>query len=762
MPKVRMLRYTKPYMAMILLSIGLLFVQATYCDLALPDYLSDIVNVGIQQNGVPNAAPVAMNATEMNHTLTFMTAENQSIVLGNYTLVKNDKSDPGYAGNITLYPALVNTSIYVLNPLNSTDTDFLSNVMAGPILVASFIEAADANQSLMLSLLGNFSVEAGVPIKQIEMILTLNHWDLFGLLQSELTLDQRVQLTGSITGRLNALGPSLVVQAAATPIRNMYQQLGMDVNQLQINYMMQIGLIMMLLTLASVACSIIVGYLASKTATGMCRDMRRDTFARVEKFSSTEFDSFSTASLITRSTNDVTQIQMAIIMIIRLVFYAPIIGVGGIIRALGKAPSMWWIIGLAIAVLLTIIVTVFSIALPKFQSIQRLVDRLNLVGRESLTGMMVVRAFNQQQFEEDRFNGANKDLTRVSLFINRIMIIMMPVMMMIMNGVTITVLWFGSHAVANGQIQVGDMIAFMQYTIQIVFAFLMMSLMFLILPRASVANHRIAQVLQTDPVIQDPESPKHFPEPFNGTIEFQNVSFRYPGGLEDALHDISFVAHPGVTTAFIGATGAGKSTVVNLIPRFYDVTSGSVLVDDVDVREIPQHELRDKIGYVPQKSALFSGTIASNLLFAKDTATEEELQTAIQIAQATEFVTSKPEGMDAEISQGGMNVSGGQKQRLSIARAIVKAPPIYLLDDSFSALDFKTDANLRKAFKEQAAGSTLIIVTQRVSTIKDADQIIVLDQGNIVGKGTHGELMETCEIYRGIALSQMTLEESAA
>jgi ATP-binding cassette subfamily B protein len=758
-----MFRFTKPYFAMILLSIGLLFVQATYCDLALPDYLSDIVNVGIQQNGIPNATPMAMNATEMNHTLTFMTAENQSIVLGNYTHVASNPSDPNYAANIGTYPELVNTSIYVLKPISSSDNDALSNIMAGPILVSSFIEAAELNQSLMLNLLANFSTEAGgMPIEQIQQYLSLKNWTLFDLLQNTLTSDQLVQLTDNITGRLNAIGPSLVVQAAATPIRNMYLTLGMSVSQIQLNYMLQIGLIMMLLTLASVACSIVVGYMAAKIATGMCRDMRRDLFTRVEGFSSTEFDGFSTASLITRSTNDITQVQLAIMLVIRLVFYAPIIGIGGIIRALGEAPTMWWIIVVAIAVLLTLILIVFNVALPKFQSIQRLVDRLNLTARESLTGMMVVRAFNQQEFEEERFDAGNKDLFRTQLFINRVMIIMMPVMMMIMNGVTISVMWVGSHAVANATIQVGNMIAFMQYTIQIVFAFLMMSLMFLILPRASVANHRISQVLQTDPIIRDPETPKQLPVPFDGMVEFRNVSFRYPGGLEDALHDISFTVHPGVTTAVIGPTGSGKSTLVNLIPRFYDVTSGSVLVSGIDVREMTQHDLRDKIGYVPQKSALFSGTIATNLLFANEKASEDELKSAINIAQATEFVLAKPEGMDSEISQGGTNVSGGQKQRLSIARAIVKAPPIYLLDDSFSALDFKTDAKLRQAFKEKAEGSTLLIVTQRVSTIKDADQIIVLDQGRIVGKGTHSELMETCEIYRGIALSQMTLEEASA
>jgi ATP-binding cassette subfamily B protein len=450
---------------------------------------------------------------------------------------------------------------------------------------------------------------------------------------------------------------------------------------------------------------------------------------------------------------------MVVIMMVRMVFYAPLIGIGGIIKVFAKDSPLSWLIGVAVLVLVSLIIVVFSVALPKFRLIQKLIDRINLVARENLSGMMVIRSFNMQAFEEDRFDKANVDLTSVSLFINRVMVIMMPLMMLIMNLLMVAIIWFGAHQVADANMQVGDMLAFMQYAMQIVMAFLMLSMMFIILPRASVSADRIAEVLDTELTIRDPKSPKKLPAPFKGTVEFRNVSFRYPGAEEDVLHDISFTAQPGQTTAFIGATGSGKSTIINLLPRFYEVTSGSILVDGVDIREVTQHDLRDKIGYVPQKSALFSGTIESNLLYADKNASPEMLTSAIEIAQAKEFVDSKPEGMATEISQGGANVSGGQKQRLSIARALVKKPPIYILDDSFSALDFKTDAALRRAFKEKVTDSTLLIVTQRVSTVKNAEQIIVVDEGKIVGKGTHHELVENCETYKEIALSQLTKEE---
>jgi ATP-binding cassette subfamily B protein len=551
----------------------------------------------------------------------------------------------------------------------------------------------------------------------------------------------------------------MIIQAAITPLKAEYQALGMDTTGLQNSYILNVGGWMLLLTLLSIVCNIIVGFLAAKVAAGVARDIRRDIFQKVESYSNTEFDKFSTASLITRTTNDVTQIQMVTFMVIRMVFYAPLLGFGGLIKVISKDSPLSWLIGLAVLVLISLIMVIFSLSLPKFKITQKLVDRINLVARENLAGMMVVRAFNMEGFEEQRFDKANLDLTAVSLFINRVMVVMMPMMLLIMNGLVLAITWFGARQIANGSMQVGDMMAFLQYAMQIVMSFLMLSMMFIILPRASVSADRIAEVLETEPKIQDPKNPKKFAAAFNGTVEFRNVSFRYPGAKEDVLHDINFTAQPGETTAFIGSTGSGKSTIVNLIPRFYEVTNGTILMGGTDIREVSQHDLRDQIGYVPQKSALFSGTIESNLLYADKNASPEMLESAIEISQAAEFVNSKPEGLETEISQGGTNVSGGQKQRLSIARALVKKPPVYILDDSFSALDFKTDAALRSAFKAKAANSTLIIVTQRVSTVRNAEQIIVLDEGRIIGKGTHNELMTTCETYQEIALSQLNKEE---
>ncbi len=533
----------------------------------------------------------------------------------------------------------------------------------------------------------------------------------------------------------------------------------MDTGSLQSSYIIRIGMLMLLITLVSVASTIAVGYLSAKTAAGLSRDLRRSVFRRVEAFSSTELDRFSTASLITRTTNDITQIQMVVIMMMRFVFYAPIMGVGGIIRAIDKDSSMWWVIAVAVAMLLSLVAVIFSLSLPKFKIIQTLIDRLNLVMRENLSGMMVVRAFNMQSFEQQRFEKANQDLTANTLFVNRVMVAMFPTMMLIMNGLSLLIIWIGAQQVAQARMQVGDMMAFMQYAMQIVFSFLMMSMMFIMLPRASVSAGRIAEVLDTEPVIRDAGAPRTFPEPFKGTVEFRNVSFRYPGADEDVLCNINFTAQPGQTTAFIGSTGSGKSTVVNLIPRFYDVTEGQILIDGVDVRDVTQHDLRARIGYVPQKSTLFSGTIESNLRYADASASVDVLDAAIETSQASEFIDSSSDGMAGEVSQGGANLSGGQKQRLSIARALVKRAPIYIFDDSYSALDFRTDAALRRALKETTAQSALLVVTQRVATVINAEQIVVLDEGEVVGIGTHPELMKSCETYREIALSQLSMEE---
>jgi len=744
---LKLIKYAKPYLLMILLSIVLLFVQANL-DLALPDYLSKIVDTGIQQGGVENAVPVAIRQSEMNRVVIFLSPADKTSVLADYTLV--NKNSPDYSKYVSKYPILANEPIYVLNNISQTEIDRIDPIMGKAILAVSGIEqvmADPAKASQMGSAFGGMDISKLPP-----------GTDLFAML-GKLPASTLSQITGVINKKFAALGDSMVIQAAVTPVKAEYQALGMDTTKLQNSYIMNIGSLMLVLTLLSITCNIIVGFLAAKVAAGMARDIRRDTFQKVESYSSTEFDKFSTASLITRTTNDVTQIQMVIFMIIRMVFYAPLLGFGGLIRVISKDSPLSWLIGVAVLVLIGLIAIIFSLSLPKFRLTQKLVDRINLVARENLSGMMVVRAFNMEKFEENRFDKANLDLTAVSLFINRVMVVMMPMMMLIMNGLSLAIIWFGAKQVADANMQVGDMMAFLQYAMQIVMSFLMLSMMFIILPRASVSGDRIAEVLETEPKIHDPKDPKKFAPGYKGTVEFRNVSFRYPGADTDALQNISFIAQPGQTTAFIGSTGSGKSTVVNLIPRFYDVTGGSILMDGVDIREVTQHDLRDKIGYVPQKSALFSGTIESNLLYADKNASPEMLKSAIEISQAAEFVASKPEGMETEISQGGQNVSGGQKQRLSIARALVKKPPVYILDDSFSALDFKTDAALRQAFKEKAENSTLIIVTQRVSTVRNAEQIIVLDEGQIVGKGTHEDLMETCETYQEIALSQLNKEE---
>jgi ATP-binding cassette subfamily B protein len=561
--------------------------------------------------------------------------------------------------------------------------------------------------------------------------------------------------------RIDALGEDMLIQSAVGAVKAEYSALGMDVDEIQTNYILKAGLKMLLVALISAISIVIVGFLASKTAAGLARNLRYDVFNHVERFSIKELDKFSSASLITRTTNDITQIQNLIVIMIRMVFFAPIMGVGGVIKAIGKSASMSWIIGVAVIALLGLISILIIVVMPKFKVVQKLIDKLNLVTRENLSGMMVIRAFSNQQFEENRFDEANKNLTDTNLFINRVMALMYPAMMLIMNGVTILIVWVGAHRIADANMQVGDMMAYMQYAMQIIFAFLMMSMMFILIPRASVSANRIVEVLQTELEIKDPENPKEFDNSLKGVVKFKNVSFRYDGAEEDMLKNIDFKALPGETTAVIGSTGSGKTTLLNLIPRFQDVTSGEILVDGVDIRKVSQHDLREKIGYVPQKSILFSGTIESNLKYGDEDAEKEDLIKAAEISQSMEFIKEKEEEFRLPISQGGSNVSGGQKQRLSIARALMKKPEIFLFDDSFSALDFRTDSALRKALNERIEKSTIIIVAQRVASIMNAEQIIVLDEGEIVGKGTHKELLENCKPYREIAESQLSKEELA-
>jgi len=746
---LKLRKYAKPYLFMLLLAVALLFAQANF-DLALPDYLSRIVNTGIQQGGIEDALPQVIRAKEMGRVVLFMSDADREAVLDAYVLV--DENSAEYETYLKKYPPLAAEPVYVLKNVERAELDRLNPIMAKALLAVAGIEKALADPAAAAQMSGQFG---GLDLTKLPPGM-----DVFAAL-AQMPASQREQISASMDEKFASLGDALVAQAAVGAVKEEYQALGLDTNQLQNSYLLNVGGWMLLLTLASGVCTVVVGFLSAKIAAGMARDIRRDVFRSVENFSSAEFDKFSTASLITRTTNDVTQIQMVVMMAVRMMFYAPLIGIGGILKVAAKDSPLSWLIGVAVLMLISLVIVVFSIALPRFKLIQKLVDRINLVSREHLSGMMVIRAFNMQKFEENRFDKANQDLTSLMLFVSRVMVVMLPVMMLIMNVLMLSVVWFGAVEVSNANMQVGDLMAFIQYAMQIVMAFLFLSMMFIIIPRASVSADRIHEALAAEPQIRDPKEPKRFPAPFKGSVEFRNVSFRYPGADADALSGINFTAQPGQTTAIIGSTGSGKSTIVNLIPRFYEVTEGAILVDGVDIREVTQRDLRDKIGYVPQKSSLFSGTIESNLRYADEEVSSERLESALEIAQAREFVASRPEGLTAEIAQGGQNVSGGQKQRLSIARAVVKRPPIYILDDSFSALDFKTDAALRQAFKEQSAGSALLVVSQRVSTIKDAEQIVVLDEGRIVGKGTHRELMDNCQTYQEIALSQLSKEELA-
>ncbi len=719
---LRLTRYLRPFLLSLVITLALLFVQAM-SNLSLPDYMASIVNVGIQQGGIENAVPTAIRQSQMEKLMLFMSADEQSQVLQQYTFVDQQSAD--YPQYVEDYPALADQPIYVLNDISDDDIDQLNPILGTALLALSGAEQAADGAATD---------------------------------SSELPAEVRQHILAMVEQTYAAMGTSSLTQAAGTAVKAEYVALGMDTDSIQNRYIIQAGLKMLLVALVAAISAVIAGLFTARIAAGVARDLRQDLFRKIESFTNAEFDTFSTASLITRSTNDVTQVQNVLLMLLRIACFAPIMGVGGIIKAMDTNPTMWWIIAVAVATLLTLIIILFTVALPKFKMVQDLIDHLNLVTRENLSGIMVVRAFNAQSFEEERFARANQDLTDTSLFINRAMAVMFPMMMLIMNSLSLLIIWVGAHEVANSAMQVGDMMAFMQYAFQVVFSFLMISIMFIIVPRASVSGGRIADVLETDLVIQDVAQPGHFPEPFEGTIEFRHVSFRYPGAEADVLHDLNFVARPGETTAFIGSTGSGKSTLINLIPRFYDVTDGSILVSGMDVREVTQHDLRARIGYMPQKATLFSGTIESNLRYGGEAASSDDLHLATEIAQVDGFIAEKSEGLATEIAQGGMNVSGGQRQRLSIARALVKKAPIYVFDDSFSGLDFKTDAALRRALKVHTGSSTVLIVTQRVSTILQAEQIIVLDQGKIVGRGTHAELMATCKVYQEIAASQLGME----
>jgi ATP-binding cassette subfamily B multidrug efflux pump len=742
---LRILKYLKPFLLMLVVAVALLFVQAD-ADLTLPDYMSRIVNVGIQQGGVEHAVPEALRKSTMEHAFLFLTEKEQAEVKAHYRLV--DKSSPDYETYVKKYPALAKESIYVLKDSGKETIRQLEPIMSKSMLLVFGIEQIEKDPAMAKKLMPN---------ARFDLSKLPPGTDLFALM-AQMPESQRQQIVKSMSLRFEAIGgEKAMVQAAARAVKAEYDALGMNTSRIQNRYILYTGGLMLLIALISAVATISVGYLAAKISAGFGRDLRHYLFEKVMRFSGAEFDRFSTASLITRSTNDITQVQTAAAIMVRMMFYAPIIGIGAIIHALDKSPNMWWTLVLALTVLIGVIAVAFTIAVPKFKIVQMLIDRLNLIMRENLSGMMVVRAFNRQKYEEERFDRANVDLTKTSLFVNRVFVVIMPVMMLVLNGIMVLILWVGAHEVAKSTMQVGDMIAFMQYAMQVVFAFLMLSMLFILLPRADVSANRVADVLETEITVLNPPKPRGFPDPFEPSIRFDHVYFRYPDAAEDMLHDIHFEIEPGKTIGVMGTTGSGKSTLVNLIPRFYDVTGGAIYIDGVNIREVPLQELRDKVGYVPQRSNLFAGTVESNLRYANENATEEEMIQALKIAQA-DFVLEDPKGLKAKVSQGGINFSGGQRQRLTIARALVKRAPIYIFDECFSALDYKTDARLRRALKEHLSGRTIIIVSQRVATIKNSDQIIVLDEGRMICKGTHHELMETCEVYREIALSQLKQE----
>jgi ATP-binding cassette subfamily B protein len=739
----KLFKHLRPFLWAIILIFALLFAQAML-DLSLPGYMANIVNIGIQQDGISNAVPQALSATEFSRISFFLTADQINQVKSDYILLdKPSLSAADYAKDLKTYPQLANMDIYIINTTNKKEISSLDTIFSHALPVVANLEQNAA---------ATFA-QFGIPYTAGE--------DPFAAL-AQLPPSQITALQSAAETQINTIEPDLLTEYSVAYLSIQYKALGMNTGTIQHHYLFNIGEIMVLITLASAACSVTVGYISARIAAGVGRNMRKQLFVRVESFSNTEFDKFSTASLITRSTNDITQIQMLLVMLFRIVFYAPIIGVGGILKVLGSANSMLWIIGAAVGALIAIMVVMFVIVLPKFRSMQALIDKLSLVMREHLTGLMVIRAFNAQKHEEARFDKANQDLTKTSLFVNRaVLVFLMPTMMFLLNAVMILIIWVGAHEVNNGTMQVGNMMAFMQYAMLIIMAFLMISIVFIMIPRASVSAVRISEVLETEPVIVDPEKPEKFRSDLKGVIEFKDVAFRYPGAEDDVLKHITFTARPGQTTAVIGSTGSGKTTLINLIPRFYDATGGAVLVDGVDVKKVTQHDLRDKIGYVAQKAVLFSGTIESNIKYGNENATAEEVAKYAEIAQATDIIKESEQGYGTLVSQGGTNLSGGQKQRLAIARALAKKPEIYIFDDSLSALDFKTDMALRKALKKETGDATVLIVTQRVSTIMGAEQIVVLDNGEIAGVGTHRDLMKNCKVYQEIALSQLSKEELA-
>ena len=719
----------KKYSLYIILVLILLFMQAN-CDLTLPEYTSDIVNIGIQQSGISSPVPEVITEEEYNKLLLFMNSESKDKVNNSYTLISKNNNE-----YIDDYPLLSEQNLYILN--DNVDKNDLKSIVTLPMIMV-FNTSSESFDSTTMGL----QIPDGMSIYDFLSVMDLNQHDNFINKLNENYSDDKV---------------SLLEQTAIVYLKNEYTKIGLDVEGMQLSYIAKTGLKMLGLALASMALTIASVFLTSRIAAFFSRDLRSKVVNKVMTYSNKEFESFSTASLITRSTNDIQQIQMLIVMLMRIVFFAPIMGIGALAKVSGN--DMSWIIALAVVTIIGFVIILFGLAMPKFNKVQRLIDKVNLVSREILSGIPVIRAFGTEKHEEKRFDEANKSLMKVNLFVNRVMTIMMPSMMFIMNGVSVLIVWVGASKIDAGSIQVGTLIAFITYTMQIIMSFLMISMVSIMVPRAFVSLRRIGEVLDKDSSIKQIEKPLKFNSELKGFVEFKDVYFRYPDAEEDVLQNISFKATPGTTTAFIGSTGSGKSTLINLIPRFFDVTGGKILIDGVDIRKVELEKLRDKIGYVPQKGILFSGTIESNIGFGLDKLDKDKIKKAAEVSQALEFIDNKNDKFKSEISQGGTNVSGGQRQRLAIARAIAIDPEIYIFDDSFSALDYKTDAKLRKELAKYTKQATIFIVAQRISTVMQADQIIVLDKGHIVGIGNHKELLKSCDVYKEIAYSQLSKEE---